>query len=64
MLLVVSKIKQYAKDKHDMRLSTEFLNKLDETVKTMVDAASDKAKDNKIGTVKERHLIYQDPRAM
>lgn len=65
MLIVASKAKAYAKDKHDgMKLGTDFLEGLSEAVEALIDCAVEKAKRDKIGTVKKRHMIFQDPRAM
>jgi histone H3/H4 len=65
MLIITSKAKAYAKDNHDgMRLGKDFLEKLSATVETMIDVAAAKAKQDKRGTVKERDLFYQDPRAV
>ena len=61
MIIVVAKAKQYAKDRHDIRLGKDFLEKLDMAVCTLIDAAVDKAKKDDIGTVKERHLTFVDP---
>jgi hypothetical protein len=61
MIIVVSKAKQYAKDKHNIRLGTDFLKKLDEAVCTLIDAAVDAAKKDKINTVRERHLRFRGP---
>ena len=59
MLIVVSKAKAYAKDKHDMRLGSDFLEKLSATVARLIDEAVAEAKNSEMGTVKARHLPRQ-----
>jgi histone H3/H4 len=56
MLIVVSKAKQYAKETHEMRLSADTLERLDEVVKALIDDAAEQAKEKKMGTVKGRHV--------
>ena len=56
MLLVTSKIKAYAKEKHEMRLGKDYLDKLSSLVEKLIDESCDGAKSDKRGTVKERDL--------
>ena len=57
MLVVVSKAKEYAKTKHDIRLGKDFLDKLSEGIEGLIDESVARAIADKRGTVKERDLI-------
>jgi len=59
MLIVKAKVKEYAKERHDMRVSQEFLDALDGVIEELVTVAAANAKAKKIGTIKKRHLIFQ-----
>lgn len=56
MLLVTSKAKAYAKEKHEMRLGTDYLVALNQTIKRLIDASCEGAKSSRRGTVKKRDL--------
>lgn len=62
-MIVTSKAKAYAKDKHDIRLGTDFLEELNGAVRVLIDVAGAEARQDKRGTVKKRDLRFQDPRA-
>jgi hypothetical protein len=59
MIIVISKAKEYAKERHDMRLGKDFLEKLDGVVCALIDDAARTAKEDKVGTVKGRHLLLK-----
>lgn len=45
-------IKEYIRDAHALRVSGDFLEAIDDKFAAMLDAAADRTKDNKRGTVK------------
>lgn len=53
-VIVVSKLKEYIKEKKEKRISEEAIVELDERVKAMVERAADAAGADKRGTIKAR----------
>lgn len=45
-------IKEYIRDQHGLRVSGEFLEKVDGMFSALMDRAADRTKENKRGTVK------------
>ena len=64
MLIIVAKAKAYAKETHDIRLGADFLESLNKEIKVLIDCAVEEAKQEKIGTVKRRHLVPCDQAAV
>ena len=61
MLIITSKAKAYAKDKHDIRLGADFLAKLNGAIEALIDDSAKRAAQDKRGTVKERDLQFTPP---
>jgi hypothetical protein len=55
MLVVVSKAKAYAREKHNMRLSEEYLQALNEEVRGLIDRSVQNVESGRV-TVKTRDL--------
>jgi histone H3/H4 len=53
-VIVVSKLKEYVKEKKEKRISEEAIIELDERIKAMVERAADAADSDKRGTIKAR----------
>jgi len=55
-MIVQAQLKAYAKEKHGVRISKEFLEQLDRAVRAAVDSAAVDAAKGRVGTLKARHL--------
>ena len=55
MIVVVSKAKAYARQKHNMRLSDEYLHALNDEVRSLIDRSVQNVESGRV-TVKARDL--------